>query len=372
MDRDDFKLARGGGMAWLECASLARLPWLLHAFSTRLIGGAGGTESPRNRVDTPQGTVIAANDPQAQAAAGLDLSLHFGSSSAAPGRPNQAESNRQRFFQQIGASGFSFAALRQTHSTNLFLAASGAGGAIEFRVPGSPDTAIDLKPETPPSTREPRGAGEKVPPAGDALLADQPSILLSVRVADCMPILTVDPRRRVIAAVHAGWRGALEGIVEKAVGEMGRAFGSAPGDLIVAIGPSIRACCYEVGQEVIEAFHGRFKTSEDFFKVRQAGGGTAPARSLRQGLQLLSERAAGHDSHHPPTVHLNLIAVARHQLHIAGLGASQIHIAPYCTACRTDLFYSYRKEGSSTGRMMAVLGMRRKGEAGEESVKYKG
>ena len=144
---------------------------------------------------------------------------------------------------------------------------------------------------------------------------------------------------------------------------MGRAFGSDPGDLIAAVGPSIRACCYEVGQEVIEAFRGRFKTSEDFFKVRQAGGGTARARSLRHRLQLLSARAAGHDPHNAPTVHLDLIAVARSQLQAAGLHPSRVHVAPYCTACRTDLFYSYRKEGNSTGRMMAVLGMRRKGEA---------
>ena len=66
------------------------------------------------------------------------------------------------------------------------------------------------------------------------------------------------PERRVVAAVHAGWRGALARIIEKAVGDMRRAFGSDPEELIAALGPSIRACCYEVGEEVVGAFHGSF------------------------------------------------------------------------------------------------------------------
>ena len=171
-----------------------------------------------------------------------------------------------------------------------------------------------------------------------------------------MPILIADTRRRAIAAVHAGWRGALQRIVEKAVGEMRRAFDSDPADLVAAIGPSIRACCYEVGPEVVDAFRGRFRASGDFSQARTAEeNDRVPA--LRS-LQPLSTRPPGRGPEDAASVHLDLIAVARSQLQTAGLRASAIHVAPFCTACRTDLFYSFRKEGSLAGRMMAVIGIR--------------
>jgi len=303
--RDDFRIVSRGGTTWLECASLARFPWLVHAFSTRLL------------------------DPE-------------------------------RFFGQFGRDEFSLASLRQTHSADVFRVSRRADGAIEYRSPGCPTILGSSPPVTSHLTRArgpaSRRADEGSRPAGDALLTDQPGLLLSVRAADCMPILVADTRRRAIAAVHAGWRGALERIVEKAVGEMRRAFDSDPADLVAAIGPSIRACCYEVGPEVVDAFRGRFRDTEDFFQACPAGE-TARARALRS-LPFLSTRPPGHDPEDAANVHLDLIAVARSQLQSTGLRPSGIHVAPFCTACRTDLFYSFRKEGSRAGRMTAVIGIR--------------
>ena len=304
VDRDDFRIISRGGTTWLECASLARLPWLVHAFSTRLL------------------------DPE-------------------------------RFFGLFGQDEFSLAGLRQTHSADVFRVGRRADGAIEYGSPGCPTILGSSPPVTPHPTRArgpaSRRADEGSRPAGDALLTDQPGLLLSVRAADCMPILVADTRRRAIAAVHAGWRGALQRIVEKAVGEMRRAFDSDPADLVAAIGPSIRACCYEVGPEVVDAFRGRFRASDDFFQACAADE-TARVRALRS-LPFLSAKPPARDPEDAPSVHLDLIAVARHELETAGLRPSGIHVAPFCTACRTDLFYSFRKEGSRAGRMIAVIGI---------------
>jgi YfiH family protein len=190
-------------------------------------------------------------------------------------------------------------------------------------------------------------------PSGDALLTDQPGILLSVQTADCLPILLVDPARRAVAAVHAGWRGLLQRIAEKAVGEMQRAFHSRPEELRAAIGPSIRACCYEVGQEVVEAYRGRFTRSEGYFTAPPAGDA---ANASRYPLLFLSARPPGQGPDGAAAARLDLVAVTRDQLQNVGLRSRYICVADFCTACRTDLFFSHRKEGL-TGRMMAVVGV---------------
>ena len=208
-----------------------------------------------------------------------------------------------------------------------------------------------------------RLAGSSVPrasnvplPEGDALLTHQPALLLSVRTADCLPVLLVDRRRRAAAAVHAGRRGALARIVEKAVGEMRGLFASQPEDLLAALGPSLRVCCYEVGQEVVDAFVGRFAHGEKFFRRSPAAGSDAHAAAAP--LSSSSLYPPGHASAAAPVARLDLVAVAEEQLLCAGLRAANIQSLPFCTACRTDLFFSHRKEGSLTGRMMAVIGIR--------------
>ena len=177
-----------------------------------------------------------------------------------------------------------------------------------------------------------------------------------MRTADCLPLLLVDPKRRALAAVHAGWRGALAHIVEKAVGEMRLVYGSQPQSLLAVLGPCIRACCYEVGPEVVEAFQGCFRNADKFFRKVTV----APAlHSERHPLPVLNMQPPGDDLASKPSIHLDLAAVARVELLTAGLAPHHIADVDFCTACRTDLFYSHRKEGSRTGRMMAVIGIRR-------------
>jgi len=290
-------------------------------------------------------------------------------------QPARVELNRTRFLQALGAGTFALATLHQVHSADVFevrLAQgrldyfpagagiqrdSGLPAGIEIRRPKrEPQTAAPeggpMAQRTPnPETRNPKGC------TGDALLTNEPGVLLSVRAADCMPILMVDPRLRAIAAVHAGWRGAARRIVEKSVGEMRRVFGSRPRDVLVAVGPCIRACCYEVGEEVTDAFGGRFAASDRFFHEAPPDH-QARALSQKYPLLFLTAKPPGHGPQGGATVHLDLVGVARDQLRAAGVPASNIEVADFCTACHTDLFFSHRKEGQ-TGRAMAVVGIRR-------------
>lgn len=292
------------GTAWLECPALARLPWLLHAFSTR----AGGVSpSP---------------------AAGLNLGYIAADPAA------NVRNNRRRFLAALGAQNFALAELRQIHSSIGYQVVRGRADEIEFLLSGEPAS-------------RPSGEGA---PRGDALFTDQPGLLLAIKTADCLPVLLADTRRHAVGAVHAGWRGALDGVVEKAAGEMRRLFGSRPRELVAALGPSIRVCCYEVGPEVEEAYCGRFREGDQFFREvpKPSGGGNR---------DFLPRLAPGRKQ---PTLarHFDLLAAAQAQLLRAGLRPAQIRVAEFCTACRTDLFYSHRREGGRTGRMMAVVGIR--------------
>jgi len=187
-------------------------------------------------------------------------------------------------------------------------------------------------------------------------MTSEPGVLLTIRIADCLPVLLVDPQKCVVAAVHAGWRGALARVIEKAVGDMRRTFGSDPQNLIAALGPSIRACCYEVGEEVVEAFYGKFAGADRFFR-------TLPNRpeavTDRHTILFLSAYPPGHAPEHVPAARLDLIAVAQDQLASAGVQPANVLVTDYCTACRTDLFFSHRHEGGVTGRQIAAVGIRK-------------
>lgn len=148
---------------------------------------------------------------------------------------------------------------------------------------------------------------------------------------------------------------ALKRIIEKAVGDMRQVFGSNPRDLIAALGPSIRSCCYDVGEEVVEAFEGRFAHADRFFEMLPHRPHMAAGHS---SIPFLSAYPPGHAPEHFPAARLDLVAVARSQLANAGVKPSNVLVAHYCTACRTDLFFSHRKENGRTGRQMAVIGIR--------------
>lgn len=165
-------------------------------------------------------------------------------------------------------------------------------------------------------------------PQADILLTDDPSVALAVQVADCVPLLIADPRTGAVGAVHAGWRGTVAGAARAAVEELGREFGAEARDLVVAVGPSIGACCYEVGADVAGAF-----------EAAHQGG---------ESGRWFSKHADGR-------LQLDLWAANRDQLLASGVPAAQIHECGLCTASHPEWFASYRRDGPGTGRIAAVI-----------------
>lgn len=190
--------------------------------------------------------------------------------------------------------------------------------------------------------------------AGDGMFTRRPGVLLTIRSADCCPVLLVDIRRRAVAAVHAGWRGTLARIAAAAAGEMRAAYGTLPNDLLAAIGPCIRGCCYEVGPEMQQAFAARFAASDAWFQAAEPD----PVRD-RYPMLFMTGAPPGHprDPRWNPSspARLDLQAALRSQLEEAGLAAAAIEVLPYCTRCRSDLFYSHRR--GDTGRMLSAIGL---------------
>jgi YfiH family protein len=150
---------------------------------------------------------------------------------------------------------------------------------------------------------------------GDALLTNSPRLRLSVRTADCYPILLADTKNRAVAAVHAGWRGAADEIVAKTIAKMRIQFGTLPADIVAAIGPGIGVCCYEVGAEVAQ-----------LFGVEGAG-------------------------------RVDLAAANRCQLIDAGVEDRHIDVLGGCTSCDATRFYSFRREKEQAGRMISYIAL---------------
>jgi YfiH family protein len=155
--------------------------------------------------------------------------------------------------------------------------------------------------------------GARVAGEGDALLTSHAGLAVSIRTADCYPILLADQRRRIVAAVHAGWRGTAGRIVANTLAAMHREFGCNPEDVRAAIGPGIGVCCYEVGPEVAQQF----------------------------GLGQASR--------------IDLAAINRNQLIDAGVPADAIEIMGGCTRCDATLFHSFRRDRAAAGRMISFI-----------------
>jgi len=189
--------------------------------------------------------------------------------------------------------------------------------------------------------------------AGDGLVTETPGMLLGLGTADCLPIILVDVKKKAVGIFHAGWRGTLKRIVEKGIGEMGRYFGTLPGNVTAAIGPGIHGCCYEVGTEVRDQFASQFTYATELFRESKDAD---PIRK-KYPLLFLSARPPGH-SDLPKKIFLDLVEANRRQLLDTGVPAENIAASPLCTSCRTDLLFSHRKEKGVTGRMMAVVGIR--------------
>jgi YfiH family protein len=161
----------------------------------------------------------------------------------------------------------------------------------------------------------------------DAMVTAKPNVFLGVLTADCVPILMIAPRERVAAVIHAGWRGSLAGIAEKAIEYFADHYHIAPGSLEAALGPSIGGCCYEVGDDVVEPLRARWgKLVEDCVKKSAVAS------------------------------HLDLRRFNRAMLAQAGLPAERVFELGPCTCCAANEFFSYRRERKETGRQMSVIG----------------
>lgn len=193
----------------------------------------------------------------------------------------------------------------------------------------------------------------KHPLTGDGLVTNLPGVVLTVRTADCIPVLIADRKRKTVGAFHAGWRGTFARIVEKGVGEMRAKLGSEPKDLLAAIGPGVRRCCYEVDEDFKHRWQAQFAYANDLFEEVFDSN----ALHVKYPLLFMNQRAPGHGVP-AMKLHLDLIEANRRQLMDAGVQDRNIWVSELCTVCRTDLLFSHRAEQGKTGRMMAAIGVR--------------
>ena len=164
----------------------------------------------------------------------------------------------------------------------------------------------------------------------DALVTAEPGRVLSVRSADCCPVLLSTADGRAVAAAHAGWRGAVAGVVAAAVVELCRVSGDQPATLLGAVGPCIGFDAFEVGPEVVAAFATAFGDDAGMVR-RDAPGGKG---------------------------HVNLPQACRRSLVVAGLSADHVDVTDRCTVRDADEFFSHRRDHGRTGRMAAVIAPR--------------
>lgn len=188
-------------------------------------------------------------------------------------------------------------------------------------------------------------------PKADGIITSHRNVLLAIQAADCVPVLVTDVKGGAVGAFHAGWRGTVKRIVERGVGSMRAVFGCSSKNLYAAIGPCIHACCYAVGDEVIDEFQSQFVYADELFSEVYDRD---PIKE-KYPLLFLTARAPGHSNIGPQT-HLDLVEANRRQLLDAGIAADHIWAAEECTSCRTDLLFSHRAEAGYTGRMMGVIG----------------
>ncbi len=276
----------GDELAVLHVPGWDRFEWLRHGFSTRA-GGASAVYGGRS------------------------LNLGWTKEDEAA----LVAENRRRFVNAVGGEDrLKLVGLRQVHSDTVWMVGE-EDGALEGRL----------------QTAEGKAVLE-----GDGLITDVPGVLIGVGTADCVPVLVVDGRKKVVAAFHAGWRGTVAGIVEVGIARMINEYGSRVEDLVAAVGPSIGACCYSVGHEVHKEFRTRFEYGEELFRVG-------------------SEEDLGR-------WYLDLWEANRRQLLDAGLSEEQIHMVGECTACSQDAsgamkYFSHRGESGVAGRMLSVVGV---------------
>ncbi len=211
---------------------------------------------------------------------GMNLSFNVGDD------PARVRANRELFLNRLGISEEALAIPQQIHSSTVMRADR----------PG-------------------------VYPECDGLVTDKVGVILSVSTADCIPLFILEKEKKVVAAIHSGWRGTVAAIAVQGVRKMTEEYGSDPRAMIAYVGPAASVCCYAVSPDVASRFDPRF--------VHEMDGKT----------------------------HVDLKSAVLDQLLSAGIPPASIDVNPLCTICEPALFQSYRRDGSKSGRMLGVIGL---------------
>jgi hypothetical protein len=243
------------------------LPYVTHAFTTRLGGVSEGVYTS------------------------LNLSYAVGD------RPERVVENRRRLAGALGYDLQQMVCGRQVHGGNVAAVTSHEAGAGALEL----ETAL---------------------PATDGLITATPGLPLAAYFADCVPVVFADPEKRAVGLAHAGWRGTLQEIARKVLEKMAETYGTRPSDCLVAIGPAIGPCCYEVDH-------------------------TVAARFTRWGPTVGAKKSG--------RWFVNLWEANRQVLLDAGVRQDRITIIKICTACNRELMFSHRRDRGETGRMAAVV-----------------
>ena len=272
--------------------------WMRHGFSTR----AGGVSSVYGEHTLNLGWTkedddgAVAENRRRFLAVIMRLGTQFDAEKRDAVPQNAIEMLEKRSLAQQGT----LVTLRQVHSAVSRVVEAG-DGALEGRL----------------QTAEGRAVLE-----GDGMMTDVPGVMLGIQVADCVPVIVADVKRRAVGVFHAGWRGTEARIVEQGIGTMRMRYGSSPEDLVAAVGPSIGVCCYSVGEELRLDFESQFAYSKELFS--------------RRGSK----------------VHLDLWEANRRQLLDAGVPEERISVVGECTAC------AMAGAGRSTSRIAGRAGLR--------------
>lgn len=152
--------------------------------------------------------------------------------------------------------------------------------------------------------------------ACDGLITTEKNIVLAIKTADCASLLLFDPIQKVLAVIHCGWRGVVKNIVEEAIARLTTAYSSRTISICAAIGPALRSCCYEIQEDVARHFSGEFV-------IRREG-----------------------------SLFLDLVGAIESRLVKSGVPEHSIDVCDHCTCCEKELFFSYRRDGQRSGRMM--------------------
>ena len=257
LGRSDLKIKHA--IPYFESPEMADLGWLRHGF---LMRGGGVSPPPYD-----------------------SLNLGFSGGDLR----DRVLQNRDRIARAFGFDPNRLVLLNQVHGDNILV--------------------LRKNPDPPPS-----------PLPYDALISDIPNLFLGIRTADCFPIFVVDPKKKVLAAIHAGRQGTALGMTSKVLRAMKEEFKCDPNDLLVAIGPGIGPCCYEIGEEVFHAEWEIFATSSGKGKWK-----------------------------------IDLSGINRAQMEKEGITSGQIQWVHLCTRCHPDLFFSHRR-GARTGRQLSFIG----------------